>query len=68
MAKLWPISTFPNYHFFTLATLLLIGGSALADSYRVHYSIAGKRARQPFKPNQAPKHGAQSWRCSPAQW
>jgi hypothetical protein len=25
----------------TLAALLLLGGSALADSYRVHYSIRG---------------------------
>ena len=42
MAKLWPILTFPNYEkIFTLATLLLIGDSALADSYRVHYSIRG---------------------------
>jgi hypothetical protein len=37
VAKLWPILTFPNYEKITLhfATLLLIGGSALADSYRV---------------------------------
>jgi hypothetical protein len=43
VAKLWPIFTFPTMRksLFTLAALLVLGGGALADTFRAHYSIRG---------------------------
>ena len=53
VAKLWPILTFPNYEKITLhfAALLLIGGSALADTFACTTRFAARAVTSPFRLN-----------------
>ena len=48
---------------FTLAALLLIGGSVMAGSLRVHYSIRGSGRDITVQAETSAKLAARSWKC-----
>jgi hypothetical protein len=52
----------------TLAALLLIGGSALAGSFRVHYSIRGSGRDVTVQAESLLKLAGRSWICFLALW